>query len=209
MESSDKDKKDGYEIQRGQAPVKSVATTAPVVAVATEATPAPAAPTTTLAPKPGNQTPAAITEVQSGEKALMLAIEEIRGQKVQPKTVPDSQRLTALPDFVPRSRLDKRYSRAHPGWERYRGRYTEFKIHHENDTIKMIQVIDRGGQGVPESFMKGVLRQISKKPVFIMNSSEKKDGYEIQRGQVAENLSIVYYRDEKGGKLRAFTVTWK
>ncbi|MFA7059787.1 MAG: hypothetical protein WC156_03090 [Pedobacter sp.] len=209
---SDKDKKDGNKIQLGQAPVKSTATITPVVAGTTQATPAPAAPstpTTTLAPKPGNQTPSAKAETQLSEKAILLAIAESSGQKVQSKAVPDSPRLTALPDFIPRSRLDKKYSRANPGWERYKGKYTEFKIYYENDTIKMIQVIDHGGQGVPESFMKGVLRQLSKKPVFIMNSSEKKDGYEIQRGQVAENLSIVYYRDEKGGKLRAFVATWK
>jgi hypothetical protein len=209
---SDKDKKDGNKIQLGQAPVKSTATITPVVAGTTQATPAPAAPstpTTTLAPKPGNQTPSAKSETQLSEKAILLAIAESSGQKVQSKAVQDSPRLTALPDFIPRSRLDKKYSRANPGWERYKGKYTEFKIYYENDTIKMIQVIDHGGQGVPESFMKGVLRQISKKPVFIMNSSEKKDGYEIQRGHVAENLSIVYYRDEKGGKLRAFVATWK
>jgi len=70
-------------------------------------------------------------------------------------------------------------------------------------------VIDRGGQGVPESFLKGVLSQIAKNPVLSSESSEKKDGYEIQRGRVADNIRVVYYRDEHGGKLRAFVLTWQ
>jgi hypothetical protein len=56
--------------------------------------------------------------------------------------------------------------------------------------------------------MKGVMRQVAKNPVLKTESSEKKEGYEIQRGKVAENISAVYYRDEHGGKLRAFVLTW-
>lgn len=160
-------------------------------------------------PKPGSQIPATGADAQLSDKAMLLAIAENRGQKDQSKGVATTPRITALPDFIPRAGFDKDYSAANPGWERYKGNVTEFKIYRENNSIKAIQVIDRGGQGVPESFMKAVLRQISKKPVFVMESSEKKDGYEIQRGQVAENLKVVYYRDEKGGRLRAFVTTWK
>jgi len=184
-----------------QAPVKSSAAPAP-------AQPAPAA-TTPTGSKPGIQAPAAGADSQLSDKAVLMAIAENRGQKDQSKSVPASPRLKVLPDFIPRSGFDKEYSAANPGWERYKGNVTEFKVYRENDLIKAIQVIDRGGQGVPESFMKAVLRQISKKPVLIIEASEKKDGYEIQRGQVAENLKVVYYRDEKGGRLRAFVTTWK
>lgn len=191
-----------------QAPVKPSTTMTPAV-VGTKQAPAPTVPPAPPGPKPGNQTPAAGADAQLSDKAVLLAIAENRGQKDQSKGAPSTPRLTAVPDFIPRAGLDKQYSAANPGWERYKGNVTEFKIYRENDSIKAIQVIDRGGQGVPESFMKAVLRQISKKPAFIMESSEKKDGYEIQRGQVAENLKVVYYRDEKGGRLRAFVTTWK
>jgi hypothetical protein len=87
--------------------------------------------------------------------------------------------------------------------------YSEFKVLREAKKIKAIQVIDRGGQGVPESFMKGVLRQVTKNTVLITESSEKKDDYEIQRGRIADNIKVVYYRDESGGKLRAFVLTWQ
>lgn len=117
--------------------------------------------------------------------------------------------ITKLPDFIPRYGFDKNFSAANPGWERYKGQVTEFKVYRESQIIKAIQVIDRGGRGVPESFMKGVLKQVANKPVFTIETTEKKDDYEIQRGQLAANLKVVYYRDAKGGKLRAFVINWQ
>jgi len=82
-------------------------------------------------------------------------------------------------------------------------------VYRDGASIKAIQVIDRGGEGVPESFMKAALHQVTKKPSLAIESTEKKEGYEIQRGQVAENIKVVYYRDEQKNKLRAFVITWK
>lgn len=143
------------------------------------------------------------------DKALITAIAENRGPKAVVPSATSGSRLSGLPDFIPRYGLDKQYGTGNPGWERYKGQVTEFKILREASTIKAIQVIDRGGQGVPESFMKGVLRQVTKNPVFIAESSEKKEGYEIQRGQISDSIKVVYYRDEQEGKLRAFVMTWK
>jgi hypothetical protein len=140
------------------------------------------------------------------DKAVITAIAENIGAKV---ATPKSARPATLPDFIPRYGLDKQYGKANPGWELYRGQVTEFKVLREAQNIKAIQVIDHGGQGVPESFMKGVLRQVAKNPVFAVETSEKKEGYEIQRGNITENLKVVYYRDEQGGKLRAFVMTWQ
>ena len=135
----------------------------------------------------------------------MSAIAENRN----PKSTPATGRLTGLPDFIPRAGFDKSYGTANPGWERYKGHSTEFKVFREGASIKALQVIDRGGKGVPESFMKAVLRQVCKHPVFVLAATEKKEGYEIQRGQVADNLKVVYYRDEHGGTIRAFVLTWQ
>lgn len=143
------------------------------------------------------------------DKSVLSAIAENRSKKDQTRTPPVSSRLTALPDFIPRTALDKTYTAANPGWERYKGQVTEFKVFREANSIKAIQVIDRGGNGVPESFMKAALRQVAKNPAFVLESSEKKEGYEIQRGHVAENLKVMYYRDDQGGKLRAFVLTWQ
>ncbi len=112
------------------------------------------------------------------------------------------------PDFIPKYGFDRKYGAEHPGWERYRGEVTEFRLFREGGTIKAIQVIDRGGEGVPESFMRGVLKQLARKPEMSVTSREKKDGYEIGRGRIAENIGVIYYRDADGGRLRGFSVVW-
>jgi hypothetical protein len=188
---------------------------APVAALQPQAAPsqapaaAPAAnviqPAAAIPSAPAMQQPATGAAAQTSDRAVMAAIADNRGSKAAPALT----RLTELPDFIPRAGLDKQYGAANPGWQRYKGHSTEFKVYREGSSIKAIQVIDRGSKGVPESFMKGVLKQVSKKPVFVLGASEKKDGYEIQRGQVADNLKVVYYRDERGGTIRAFVLTWQ
>jgi len=147
--------------------------------------------------------------MQLSDKAILSDIAGEQNRKEPPGPAGASVRPTKLPDFIPSYGIDKKYGADNPGWERYKGQVTEFKVFREKDAIKAIQVIDRGGQGVPESFMKGVLRQVAKKPAFVLESSEKKDGYEIQRGHITGNLKVVYYRDEHGGRLRAFVMTWQ
>lgn len=152
---------------------------------------------------------APLDQDKMSDKAVLSAIAENRTQKSPAPTAPSAARPTSLPDFIPRYGIDKTFSAANPGWERYRGEVTEFKVLREAGAIKVIQVIDRGGQGVPESFLKAVLRQVAKNPAFSALTSEKKEGYEIQRGSIAANIKVVYYRDEQGGKLRAFVLTWQ
>jgi hypothetical protein len=168
----------------------------------------PGEPAKTAAPAPLPGDAAKPQAVGHGDQAMLSAMAENRTNREQ-KPSPAIPRPTALPDFIPRAGLDKGYGAANPGWELYKGLVTEFKIFREGTTIKAIQVIDRGGQGIPESFMKGVLGHLAKTPSFSLTSSEKKEGYEIQRGQVAGNLGAVFYRDAQGGKLRAFVVTWQ
>ncbi|KAB0665353.1 hypothetical protein F6V25_09720 [Oryzomonas japonica] len=176
----------------------------PPVVVAQKPAAAPAPPVAAAPPAAGGEaTP------QLSDKAILSDIAGNRSPKEQPTPSRAGARPSKLPDFIPRYGADKTYSAANPGWERYKGQVTEFKVFREKETIKAIQVIDRGGQGVPESFMKGVLHQVVKKPAFVLEATEKKDGYEIQRGRIADNLKVVYYRDERGGRLRAFVMTWQ
>ncbi|KAB0671312.1 hypothetical protein F6V30_01635 [Oryzomonas sagensis] len=189
--------------QAKPAPQPAVPAQPPVAAVQKPA----AAPVPRVAAAPptadGGATP------QLSDKAILSDIAGNRGSKEQPTPSRAGVRPSKLPDFIPRYGADKSYGAANPGWERYKGQVTEFKVFREKETIKAIQVIDRGGQGVPESFMRGVLHQVVKKPAFVLEATEKKDGYEIQRGRIADNLKVVYYRDERGGRLRAFVMTWQ
>jgi hypothetical protein len=190
----------------------------PALASAVAPAPGPAPPAAKLLPEPTVTTaapvkPAAVLPVAEpnpalSDKAVIKAIGENRDTKKPTVTPVGASRPTALPDFIPSYALDKNYGKSNPGWERYKGRVTEFKVFREGTTIKAIQVLDRGGEGVPESFMKAAVRQVSKNPAVVMEATEKKEGYEIQRGQTADNLKVMFYRDDQGGKLRAFVLTW-
>jgi hypothetical protein len=200
-------------LQKSRTAPKPVAVVAPpVVAVPPAAkTPEQSTPVVAAQPTVPQQKATVKPEPDSGmsDKAVITAIAENRGDKTAASKPVEGARISDLPDFIPRYGFDKQYGSANPGWERYKGQVTEFKVLREGKAIKAIQVVDRGGQGVPESFMKGVLRQVAKKPVLAVETSEKKEGYEIQKGRVSENISVVYYRDEQGGRLRAFVMTWQ
>ncbi|BCS52336.1 hypothetical protein [Geobacter sp. SVR] len=165
------------------------------------------APAVSPPPIPSTPPKAGEPDARLSDRAVMSAIAENAGQA--PSASPKPPRLSELPAFIPRAGLDKAYGSANPGWERYKGQVTEFKVYREGNSVKAIQIIDRGGQGLPESYMKTVFSQLTKAPSFVVESSEKKDGYEIQRGRLAENLKAVFYRDTQGGLLRAFVVTWQ
>lgn len=192
-------------------PGQSAAKTAPAALSKPAAqTQPPSASAPGAAKAPGALPPAAPQEQDKmSDRAVLNAIAENRESKSLPPAATSGAQLTTLPDFIPRYGFDKQYGAVNPGWERYKGQVTEFKLLRQGKGIKAIQVIDRGGQGVPESFMKAVLQQVTKKPLLSIESTEKKEGYEIQRGRIAENIKVVCYRDASGAKLRAFVLTWQ
>lgn len=113
-----------------------------------------------------------------------------------------------LPGFVPRDGHDPTYGKQHPGWELYLGATSEHRVFRETDgSIKALQIIDRSGAGIQESFYTSVLKELAGATAMRPTSSEVKEGYEIRRGEVA-GLQLVQYRDAQGGRLRGFVITW-
>jgi len=147
---------------------------------------------------------------KTGDMAVLSAISEKRGQQAASRVKTSiGLTFTTPPKFIPIGGLVKKYGEDNPGWELYMGKVTEFRVLKKDKTIKAVQVIDRGWQGISERFMKRAFLEVTNNnPVYSVLTSEKKDGYEIQRGSIAANIKVVYYRDEKGGKLRAFVLTW-
>ncbi len=163
--------------------------------------------TTTTPGRVAETAPATGAAQKTMARAPLPAPVDQRGAAAQaPSSVP---RPTAIPAFIPRNNPDRGYGTANPGWERYRGGATEFKVFREGGAIRAIQVIDQGGNGIPETFMKGAIGQLAGNASISPASSEKKEEYLIQRAQVAKNLNAIFYRDARGGKLRAFVVTWQ
>ncbi len=113
-----------------------------------------------------------------------------------------------LPSFIPREGRDPGYGKENPGWENYHSQTSEYRIFREKDgTIKAIQVIDRSGAGIQESFYISILKELAGATTMRPTSSEIKEGYEIRRGDLA-GLQLVQYRDAQGGRMRGFVITW-
>ncbi|MFZ4855956.1 MAG: hypothetical protein ACOYL3_06120 [Desulfuromonadaceae bacterium] len=201
-------------------PAPAVVKAAPVAGEKPAATIPPAAavvPPGSGAPGPTKE-PAAkgapLTVISEQDRIADKAIlDALAGKKDPPPPPPVvisiAPELTALPRFIPAYGLDKNYSAAHPGWDLYVGNVTEFKVLREAQKIKAIQVIDRGWRGLTDPFLKRAFGQLVKNPSFSVYTSEKKEGYKIQRGRMADNVKAVYYREEKSGLLRAFALTWQ
>lgn len=119
-----------------------------------------------------------------------------------------SGRPKALPSFVPRTDQHKGYDKDHPGWENYQGQTNEYRVFREQDGgIKSIQVIDRSGAGIQESYYVTVLKEVAGAAAMRPVSSEIKEGYEIRKGE-AGGLQVIQYRDAQGGRLRGIVVVW-
>lgn len=124
-----------------------------------------------------------------------------------PPTPPASGGLTKLPAFIPRQPPDKAYAANHPGWERYRGVRTEFRVYRSNEMIKAVQAIDRSGRGIPESFMRGSLRQMTGSERIAVSDRQQQGAFSIEKGTTVSGARVVVYR--KGGShgaIRAFVV---
>lgn len=119
-----------------------------------------------------------------------------------------SGRPKTLPSFIPQAGIDSAYAKDNPGWESYHGQANEYRVFREQGgTIKAVQVIDRSGAGIQDTFYISVLKELAGATAMRPTSSEIKEGYEIRRGTVA-GLELVQYRDAQGGRLRGFVVTW-
>ena len=119
-----------------------------------------------------------------------------------------SGRPKALPLFVPKADQHKGYDKEHPGWENYQGQTNEYRVFREQDGgIKSIQVIDRSGAGIQESYYVTVLKEVAGAAAMRPVSSEIKEGYEIRKGE-AGGLQVIQYRDAQGGRLRGIVVVW-
>ncbi len=198
-------------ILRSFSSLSSARKPAPPVAIPLPPTPTPPPPAprpATPAPRPATPAPRQV-KVRDTEKEVLSAVVEKQGVKKHSPPAAAKVRPTVLPPFIPRYSRDKKYSAANPGWERYNGKIREFKVLYEKDTIKAIQIIDRRGQGISDSFLRYALQQVTPKPSFVLESSEKKEGYEIQRGHIASGIKATYYRDETTGRLQALALTWQ
>lgn len=119
---------------------------------------------------------------------------------------PAGKGLAKLPSFIPREGHDRDYGKSHPGWERYRGARTEFKVYRDGTAIRAIQAIDRSGVGIPETFFRGALGQMTNTREFTLESKETQGKFRVEKGSVTGGARLVIYRTVPKGAIRAFVV---
>jgi hypothetical protein len=115
----------------------------------------------------------------------------------------------ALPSFLPHQAPDSDYSKANPGWERYQGPLTEFRIFREKGLIRAIQIIDRGGQGVSPGLLSSVLNEMSGSRQYVIETTEQKGSYLVEKGTVTSGDRIIVYRKEPERFVKAFVLDLK
>lgn len=173
--------------------------TAPLATLPKQATVKPPPP-----PVPANGGPTAKATPAPGSAATLPSPPTPKAPA--PTTQPATGGLTTLPAFIPRQRVDKTYAAKHPGWERYHGTRTEFRVYRTNGTIKAIQAIDRSGLGIPESFMRGSLRQMTGDDRISVTDRQQSSGFLIEKGTVTSGARVVVYRNGPQRAVRAFVV---
>ncbi len=120
---------------------------------------------------------------------------------------PEAQRgLDRLPGFIPREGRDRSYGKNHPGWERYKGARTEFKVYSDGTAIRAVQAIDRSGVGIPESFLSGALNQMTNSRDFTIEATETQGKFRVEKGTASDGARLVVYRTVPKGSIRAFVV---
>ncbi|MDD2336360.1 MAG: hypothetical protein PHD01_07260 [Geobacteraceae bacterium] len=115
----------------------------------------------------------------------------------------------AIPSFLPRQAADSNYGKANPGWERYQGPLTEFRIFREKGLIRAIQIIDRGGQGVSPGLLSSVLNEIAGSRQYVIEATEQKGSYVVEKGTVINGDRIIVYRKEPERSVKAFVLDLK
>ncbi len=115
----------------------------------------------------------------------------------------------ALPSFLPHQAPDSDYGKANPGWERYQGPLTEFRIFREKGLIRAIQVIDRGGQGVSPGLLSSVLNEMAGSRQYVIETTEQKGSYLVEKGTVISGDRIIVYRKEPERFVKAFVLDLK
>lgn len=112
---------------------------------------------------------------------------------------------TAFPAFIPLEGHDKTFSGKNPGWERYIGEQVEFRLFNSDDKTRAVQILAIKDNVIPDSLVKTVLTELAGSADYKINTREKKSGFLILRGTVAQKADVIFYY--KDSAVRAFVVS--
>lgn len=111
----------------------------------------------------------------------------------------------ALPSFIPFEGHDRSFASKKPGWERYVGTDSEFRVFRPAGTLKAVQVLATKGHVISESRLKTILTELTGTSEYHVTSHEQKLGFQLSHATVNRKADVLIYR--KKSAVHAFVVS--
>jgi hypothetical protein len=110
-----------------------------------------------------------------------------------------------LPSFIPLDGIDRQFASQNPGWERYVGTDSEYRVFRSAGKLKAIQVLAINNTIISESRLKKILTELTGSGEYRITSREHKNGFQLLRATVSRNADLLIYKKKTG--VHAFVVS--
>ncbi|MFZ4854905.1 MAG: response regulator [Desulfuromonadaceae bacterium] len=130
-----------------------------------------------------------------------------KGMTSEAKPAPSAD--SPLPSFITLSGRDSSYPAQTPGWERYVDTAHDVRVYRVAGKIKAIQVRAAKSRVIADSFMQTALREVADTGEYTLISSERKEGFTIQRNSAGPRAKLTVYRMQPSNKISAFVVLFE
>lgn len=141
----------------------------------------------------GENRPAVPVEKHQPQKQVQSAVSSsVSKQPEQPES----------PLFVKGAEQDKGYGDKNPGWSRYSSAGREYRLFHEGNRLKAVQIIARDGETITAAELHKRLEELSGSGEYRLSGSLK-DGQLWREKCAADNAELLIYRLKKGGAIVA------
>jgi flagellar FliL protein len=123
------------------------------------------------------------------------------------QSISSTQRMVpdVLPSFIPLAGHDRAFALQKPGWERYVGTDSEFRVFRSDGKLKAVQVLATNGHVISESRLKTILIELTGTGEYGISSHEQKFGFQVSRATVNRKADLLIYR--KKSAVHAFVVS--
>jgi hypothetical protein len=113
-----------------------------------------------------------------------------------------------LPSIIPLTGHDPSFASQKPGWERYVGADSEFRVFRSGGKFKAVQVLSTDGGVISESKLKSLLTDLTGSGEYRVTSQEQKHGFHVSRATIVNGKAdLLIYR--KKSSIHAFVVSFE
>jgi hypothetical protein len=111
----------------------------------------------------------------------------------------------ALPSFISLAGHDSQFASQKPGWERYVGTDSEYRVFRSAGKLKAVQVLATNNNVISESRLKKILTELTGTGEYRITSREQKRDFQLLRATVNRNADLLIYKRKIG--VHAFVVS--